>query len=263
MCICIDCSSPVVRDVIFVIDTSSSIGFSRFQLLRELIENITINIKVNSPETLFGLITFDNFARYQFNISTYTNLSTLLPAINSGLTYYGGYSTNTASALSLLLSGSAPGSFLQLRNETSNVAIVITDGYSSSYSSLYSAANAVHAANIFDVYAVGIGNNNYNELQLIASDPSFVFSTYSLNSFTAQLLEEFVIDQFCSSKWLYCSTGMLQVVCVYNANRNNLTMSKYRCIFFLSLRNSNSKYICAYICSDYVHIVAGFCITYV
>ena len=183
-----------------MVDTSSSIGFSRFQLVRELIENITINIEVNSPEALFGLITFDNYAQFQFNISTHTDLRTLLSAINPGLTYNRGYSTNTASALSLLLSGGVEGGYLQLRDKTPNVAIVITDGYSSSYSSLQSAANSLHASNIFDVYAVGIGNNLYSELQLIASDPSFVFSTYSLNSFTAQLLEEDIIEKLCSSK---------------------------------------------------------------
>ena len=198
----LDCSSRVVRDVVFVVDTSSSFGFSGFQLVRELIENITIGIKVNSPETLFGLITFDSYARFQFDISSHTDLSTLLPAINSGLTYYGGYmyTTNTASALSLLLSGGVEGGYLQLREETSNVAIVITDGYSSSFSSLQSAANSLHAANIFDVYAVGFGSYRYSELQLIASDPSFVFSTYSLNNFTAQQLEEYVIEQLCSGK---------------------------------------------------------------
>ena len=205
----LDCSSGVVRDVVFVIDTSSSIGSYRFQLVRELIENITINLKVNSPETLFGLITFDNYARLEFNITRHTDLSTLLPAINPGLPYYGGYSTNTASALSLLLYGSAEGGLLQLRNETSRVAIMITDGYSSSFSSLQSAANSLHAANIYDVYAVGIGNNNYYELQLMASDSSFVFATYSLSSYTAQQLEEDVIEQLCSSKCLQ------RFVCIY------------------------------------------------
>ena len=196
----LDCSSGIVRDVVFVIDTSSSIGSYRFQLVRELIESITTSIKVNSPETLFGLITFDNYARFEFNITNHTDLSTLLPAINPGLPYYRGYSTNTASALSLLLYGSAAGGYLQLRNETSKVAIMITDGYSSSSSSLQSAANSLHAANIYDVYAVGIGNNNYYELQLIASDPSFVFSTYYLYDFTAQQLMEDVIEQLCSSE---------------------------------------------------------------
>ena len=194
----LDCSIGVVRDVVFVIDTSSSIGSYRYQIVRELTDNITSSIAVNSPETLFGLITFDNYARFEFNITNHTDLSTLLPAINPGLPYYGGYSTDTASALRLLLSGSVENGILQLRNKTSKVAVVITDGYSSSFSSLQSAANSLHAANIYDVYAVGIGNNNYYELQLIASDPSFVFSTYYLNDFTAQQLSEDVVEHLCS-----------------------------------------------------------------
>ena len=196
----VGCSKRVVRDVVFVVDTSSSIGFSGFQLVRELIENITISIKVNSPETLFGLITFDDFPRFQFGISNHTDVSTLLPAINPGLPYYGGLITNTSGALSSLLSGSVPGGFLQLRDKTSKVAIVITDGHSSSYSSLQSAANSLHAANIFDVYAVGIGNNSLRELQTIASDTSFIFSTSFLTTLTAQQLEKDLIEQLCSSK---------------------------------------------------------------
>ena len=195
----LDCSVRVVRDVVFVVDTSRRIGSSRFRLVRELIENITVNLKRNIPETLFDLITFDNVTRYEFNISSLTDLNALLPAINPGLPYYGGPGTNTGSALRLLLSGSTEGGFLQLRNETSSVAIVITDGYFSSYSSLHSAANSLHAANIFDVYAVGIGNNRLSILEEIASDPSFVFSTHFLTSFTVQQLVEDVIEKLCSS----------------------------------------------------------------
>ena len=203
-----------------MIDTSSSIGSYRFQIVRELIENITIDLKLNSPETLFGLISYDNFARLEFNITRHTDLSTLLPAINPGLPYYRGYSTNTASALDFLLYGSVEDGFLQLRNETSKVAIVITDYFNYNYyyyynyydyydynsgsiSSLQSAANLLHAANIYDVYAVGIGNYiNYNELYLIASDPSFVITTSYFSSYTAQQLQEDVIEQLCSSKCL-------------------------------------------------------------
>ena len=194
----------------FVVDTSSSIGYSRFQLVRELIENITTSIAVNSPETLFGLITFDSYARLEFNITSHTDLSTLLSAINPGLSCYCGRSTDTASALTFLLSGSMENGFLQLRNETSKVAIVIADNsydyyyyyydyyYYGSSSSLRSAANSLHAANIYDVYAVGIGNNNYYDLQSIASDPSFIFPTYSLNDYTAQQLIEDIVEHLCS-----------------------------------------------------------------
>ena len=196
----VDCSKRIVRDVVFVIDTSSGIGYSTFQQVRELTENIVINLKVNSPETLFGLITFDNNARFEFNITRHTDLGTLLPAINPGLPYYRGYRTNTADALSLLLSGSVEGGFLRLRNKTSKVAIVITDGSSSSLSSIRSAANSLHAANIFDIYAIGVRNYRYSELQLIASNASFIFTRSYLTSRTAQLLGDTVIKQLCSSK---------------------------------------------------------------
>ena len=200
LCI-LDCSRRVVRDVVFMIDTSTKIGLSGFQLVRELVENITINIKVNSPESLFGLITFDHDARLEFNISNHTDLSTLLPAINPGLPYYyTDFSADTANALSYLLSGGVEGGFLQLRNETSKLVIVIADRHSFSLSSLRSVTDSLHAANIFDVYAVGIGGNRHNELELIASDPSFIFSTSSLTNFTAQRLENKVTEQLCSSK---------------------------------------------------------------
>ena len=196
----LDCSRRVGRDIVFVIDTSSSIGSSGFQLVRELTENITINLKHNSPETLFGLITFDDFARFEFNITRHTDLGTLLPAINPGLPYYRGYRTNTADALSLLLSGSVEDGFLRLRNKTSKVAIVITDGSSSSLSSIRSAANSLHAANIFDIYAIGVRNYRYSELQLIASNASFIFTRRYFTSSTAQQLGDTVIKQLCSSK---------------------------------------------------------------
>ena len=192
----------------FVIDTSISIGSTRFQLVRELVENITTSLKVDSPETLFGLITFDRVAQFRFNIFNHTNLNTLLPAINPGIPYnsfFGSFTTNTAHALRLLLSGAAEGGYLRLRDKTSNVAIVITDGYSSSYSALRSTANLLHAENIYDVYAVGIGSNRLSELQFIASDPSLIFSTNSLNSLTAQQLGQNVIRKLCSSKGNYRS----------------------------------------------------------
>ena len=207
------CSRRIVRDVVFVIDTNSRIGSSGFKLVRELVENITINLKVNSPETAFGLITFDNFARFEFDIMNHTDLITLLPAINPGLPYYDNhvsysypgsafYYRNTASALSLLLSGSVEGGFLQLRSNASKVAIIIVDHIFSEHTSLRLAANSLHKANIFDTYAVGIDfYARDNDLQTIAGDPSFVFSTRHLTSLTAQELGIKVIDKLCSGKF--------------------------------------------------------------
>ena len=183
----------------FVVDTGSP---SDIQPAREVVENVTINLKVNSPGTLFSLITFDRKAQLVFNITNHTDLSTLLPAINSGLSYRTSSGINMANALSLLLSESLPGSLLKLRNETSNVAIVIASSfsYSDEFSLFQSTVNSLHAANTFDVYAVGIGNNVYrnnNRLRLTASNPSLVFSTISR---TSQPLVDDLTEQLCSSK---------------------------------------------------------------
>ena len=192
--IVLGCSSHIVRDVVFVVDTSSNVGSSKFQLVRELIENIIINLKINSPETLFGLITFDDFAQFQFGLTHHTDLHTLLLAINPGLSYYDNSSiSNVASGLHLLLSGSEQGGPLHLRNEASKVAIVIIHQYFD-YDLLQSAANSLHARNIFDVYAIGISSISTNVLHLIASDQSFIFIS------TDKQLEENVIEQLCSCK---------------------------------------------------------------
>ena len=186
----------------FVIDTSGRIGDSRFQLVRELIEKIATSIKASSPETLFGLITFDVYARLEFNITRYTDLSTLLPAINPGLPYYGGnhggYYTNTADALNLLLSGGKKGGSLQLREKTPKLAIVITGRNSASSSLLQSTANSLHAANIYDVYSVGIGVQS--QIGIIASDSSFVSYTNTLTNLTSQLLLKDILKKLCLSK---------------------------------------------------------------
>ena len=183
----------------FVIDTSYNIGSYQFQKIREFVDNITISVKLNSPESLVGVILFDNSAQTQFNLEAHTNLSTLSLAINPGLPYNNGYSRNTAAALSLLLSSAQNGS-LGIRNETSNIAIVITGGQSNNPFSTQSAAAALHAANIFDVYAIGYDSADITELNTIASGPNFVNAiSFNTNS-DLEELQMNIVDQLCSCK---------------------------------------------------------------
>ena len=194
-----DCTIDAVKDIVFVIETSYWIGSYQFQMVREFVANITINLKLKSPKSLIGVILFDYYPRIQFNLEAHTNLTTLLADINPGLPYSGSYGTNTASALRLLLSSAQDGS-LGIRNETSNIAIVITGRQSNSQNSTQSAAAALHAANIFDVYAIGYGSADIDELNIIASDPNFVYFTNFYNRFDIEELQMNVTDQLCSCK---------------------------------------------------------------
>ena len=184
--------------MVFVIDTSGSIGFSNFQMIRNFVANITTELIQNSPQSAVGVILYNDRAWIQFNLQAYTNLSTLLSAIYR-LPYSGG-GTDTAEALTLLLSSAQNGT-LGLRNDSSNVAIVITDGHSNSQSATLSAANLLHASNIFDVFAVGIDGADQTELQGIASSPKFVFFSSSFSGTRLQELQDNILSELCSSKY--------------------------------------------------------------
>ena len=180
----------------FVIDESGSIGRSRFQLIREFTANIVADVVGSSPQSRVGVILFESIARIQFDLRDHTSLSTLLPAINPGLPYNGG-GTDTAEALRLLLSSSQNGR-LGIRSGVPNVAIVITDGRSNSRSATLSAAASLHAANLFDVFAVGVDGADISELNAIASDPEFVFFSNQFNSNGLRQLQESIIESLCS-----------------------------------------------------------------
>ena len=192
------CSQSSMQDVVFVIDTSGSIGSTLFQLIREFTANITTELIRNSPRSTVGVILFGSSPHIEFNLRAYDNLNTLLSAINQ-LPYNGG-GTDTAEALTLLLSTAQNGT-LGLRSDSSKVAIVITDGHSNSQSATISAAAALHASNIFDVYAVGVDGADVTELEVIASSPEFVYFTNNFNYNGLQQLQDRIIPDLCACKY--------------------------------------------------------------
>ena len=184
-------------EVVFVIDTSDSVGLYRFQLIVEFITKFTTELIQNSVRNAVGIILFGNNAHIEFNLQAYTSLNQLLLAIKQ-LPYRGGR-TDTAEALNLLLTTAQNGT-LGLRNDSSKVAIVITDGRSNSPSATSSAAAALHASNIFDVYAVGVDRASLTVLQEIASSSEFVFFINSFNGIDLQELQDKIL-QLCNSKY--------------------------------------------------------------
>ena len=262
----IDCTIGEAKDVVFVIDASNYIGSYQFQKIRELVANITITLKLNSPESSVGVILFDNSASILFNLEEHTNLSTLSPAINPGLPYnydYGYGNDNdrdTAAALDLLLSSAQDGS-LGIRNDTSKIAIVITVGQSDSNFSTQAAADALHAANIFDVYAIGFGSADINELNAIASDPNFVYFTY-FNSYNVEELRMAITDQLCSGKKCVLKEFL---VCAYACTYVSLfvccmCLCEHFCVLCVSVHfyvYFVLVHVCAFVCS-YVYVMRIF-----
>jgi len=155
-------------------------------------------LDVGLQESLVGVILYSGTASIHFDLLEYTNKVTLLSAINPGIPYLGG-GTNTAGALTLLLS-SAQNGRLGLRNGRTHLAVVITDGASDSPLSTQIAANQIHSANIFDeVYAVGVGGADVTELNRIATNPSSVLFTHQFDAAVIRILRRNLTTQLCES----------------------------------------------------------------
>ncbi|KAK3605644.1 hypothetical protein CHS0354_032596 [Potamilus streckersoni] len=152
-----------IADVVFVIDSSGSIGAENFQKLKEFMKNVVRTFDIDSRYTRVAVIKYNDYPNVEFKLNNHTNLNELLAAID-GINYTIG-GTNTADALQLMrLEG-----FDRERPAAPNIGIVITDGLSK-YPSLTKAQAELAKNDGITLFAIGIGNETeQEELKNIAS----------------------------------------------------------------------------------------------
>ena len=171
-------------DLIFVLDSSGSIGSFNFVTMKNFVANVTANFEITANSTRVGLIRFSDTASILIPLGSNNNTQQLTTAINS-VVYIGG-NTRTDLALDLV-----PTAFNNSRiNEgIPRVVILLTDGRSNNPTLTAQAAPRVHNDSI-EVYSVGIGEGiDETELHIIASDPSYVYliTDFSPEAFAEEL----------------------------------------------------------------------------
>jgi len=115
-------------DIIFVLDRSSSINSSNFDLMKSFLSSLVSRLDVDSGNTRVGLVTYSTNVETAFNLSAHSSVASVQSAIDS-LTYSAGSDTNTAAALAHVRSTmltSAAGD----RSNVPNVVVVLTVGKS-------------------------------------------------------------------------------------------------------------------------------------
>ena len=182
-------------DLIFVLDSSGSIGRGNFQSVREFVNNFIMSgLTIREDEDQVGVIVFSDSAQVVFNLNAYQNQAQLLSAVDS-IPYIAG-GTNTDAALRQLIDeGFTVGGGARLDSQTVlRVAIVMTDGKSNDPSDTLIAAAHVHEFNpAILVYVVGVTDSvNQEELNAIATSPELVAH---LESFDNSLLTEYQEEQ--------------------------------------------------------------------
>lgn len=187
--------------MVFVMDTSGSIGVDNYERMKQLAINITENFEIGPDRTRVGWISFNHDAWVVFNLSAYHDDISLHEAIRN-IEYADG-GTDIANALLELHDNGFNGSRSDL--DVPHIAIVVTDGVSQG-GSIEMAALLIKEKSRTDVYAVGIGGYRYSQLLAIAeagiaSKPeSNVFTLQNFEIEGLQQLQEALRARTCFSK---------------------------------------------------------------
>ncbi|KAL4227529.1 von Willebrand factor (vWF) type A domain [Mactra antiquata] len=159
-----DCEGSVF-DIVFVLDSSGSVGYDNFTVMKSFVKAVVENLEIAENKTRVGLMTYSRYPFIRINLNDYTNKTELLAAVDK-VPYIPGI-TETQSALQLLLQEGFKGD----RPYAPHVSVVITDGKSFHTNQTAAAAEAARQSGI-TMIAVGIGTEiNDAELRSIASDP--------------------------------------------------------------------------------------------
>ncbi|NXG68813.1 CO6A3 protein, partial [Baryphthengus martii] len=169
-----------VADIIFLVDSSWSIGKEHFQLVREFLYDVVKALDVGGNDFHFALVQFSGNPHTEFQLNTYPSTQDVLSHITN-MRYMGG-DTKTGKGLEYLIENhltKAAGS--RASEGIPQVIIVLTDGRSQDDVALPSSVLKSSHVNMF---AVSVQDAVEGELKEIASEP-FDTHLFNLENFTA------------------------------------------------------------------------------
>ncbi|KAI9526002.1 hypothetical protein NQZ68_002550 [Dissostichus eleginoides] len=208
-------------ELVFVIDSSESVGPDNFEIIKDFVAALVDRVTVGRNATRIGLVLYSLEVKLVFNLARYNTKQDIKQAIRN--IPYMGEGTYTGTAIRK----ATQDAFYSSRVGVSKVAIVITDGQTDKREpvKLDLAVREAHAANI-EMFALGIVNTSdptqaefMRELNLIASDPDteHMFLIDDFNTLPA--LESKLVSQFCEDE-----NGALiynRITNGYNGHGNN------------------------------------------
>lgn len=162
-------------DLVFMLSSSNSVGNSGWSNMIAFVTSIVGAVDINNGLVRVGLLIFGDTVRHEFYLNAHQTRTQLLAAIN-GLGFNPlGSRRNVQAALNEMRTDQFTNARGK-RDDVPSVAVLITDGQSSTALALIQAeATAAHLAGI-TIFSIGVSPAvNTTELQLIASPPRIFY----------------------------------------------------------------------------------------
>lgn len=186
-------------DIVFLIDSSWSIGDDNFNKVRQFIFNTIGAFDVINPAGIqVSFVQFSDDAQTEFKLNTYAEKSQALGAL-ANIRYKGG-NTKTGKALKFVREKVITVEN-GMRRSVPKVLVVVTDGRSQDDVKKY-AMDIQHSG--FSVFVIGVADVDYNELRNIGSKPSdrHVFIVDDFDAF--EKIEDNLITFVCETATSTC-----------------------------------------------------------
>lgn len=168
------CRKATLADIVFLVDTSTSIGPENFQKVKNFLYTLVSSLDVSSNQIRVGLAQYSDETFKVFLLNQYSLKSDILEQIQNLPYRSGGSYTGTAlDFVRTMYFTESAGSRAQ--ENVPQVVILVTDGESSDEVKI--PANKLKARGI-SIYVVGINVQDTTALQEIANKPlnKFLFS---------------------------------------------------------------------------------------
>ncbi|XP_067940078.1 collagen alpha-6(VI) chain-like [Watersipora subatra] len=178
-------------DMVFVVDTSSSVGDANFNLTKSFLRSMMA--KLDFSKNRVAIIQFNDKVKTVFELNQHNNKGTAQSEVDK-MQYDKGPNTRISAAIKHMREQSfsvANGD----RPTVADIGILLTDGQSKDPFRTQYEANVSKAAGI-EMFSIGIGTQiNSQELQDLASGPRNVFLVNSYQ--TLQSIEIFLANKLC------------------------------------------------------------------
>lgn len=167
-----ECTSK--KDIVFLVDSSASVGIANFKASLKFISALIEEISVEGVSNEYGFVTFNSNVRLVFSLGRYKDVETVLNAIVTSR--YTPGATNTAGALRTAIELYGP--HYGNRADAENIVILITDGLSNvkEYDTIPAAEELRQMAHVM---VIGVGVTNTTEIDSIGSSPDNIYKVDS------------------------------------------------------------------------------------
>ncbi|XP_035991472.1 LOW QUALITY PROTEIN: collagen alpha-6(VI) chain [Fundulus heteroclitus] len=208
-----ECESATLGDIVFLVDSSGSIGSENFATVRTFLRNVIENLDIGPDKVRVGLAQFGTDPKEEFLLTDPRDKESLLNVVDN-ISFLRSTSTNTGQALDFIRENYFSDVRTLPGQKVPQIAVVLTDGASND--EVDEPAFLLTRKGVL-VFAIGVGNPNLDQLKMIANKPSeqFVFSIESFQALQA------------------LTNTMLKRVCTIMEAKRQALAEKFADVFFL------------------------------